>query len=102
MPQEKDRTILDKVEENVIASTLMKIKNEIKPSSNTNATEVPVAPTASTTAVSQVDSKGSAHSVGAIDLLGNFISSTHMEATQLKPENGNVSDKEAEPMKMEV
>eukprot|EP00029_Vermamoeba_vermiformis_P010267 TRINITY_DN5353_c0_g1_i2.p1 TRINITY_DN5353_c0_g1~~TRINITY_DN5353_c0_g1_i2.p1 ORF type:complete len:428 (-),score=62.89 TRINITY_DN5353_c0_g1_i2:69-1352(-) len=105
MPQEKDRTILDKVEENVIASTLMKIKNEVKPSpNNTNGTEATAVPTASPSAVTvQADSNGSAHAVGAIDLLGNFISSTHMEANQLKPENGVAStDKAAEPTKMEM
>jgi hypothetical protein len=105
VPQEKDRTILDKVEENVIASTLMKIKNEIKPTSNnTNATDAPTAPTASASADAQADSNGSAHAVGAIDLLGNFISFTHMEANQLKPENAVVdqAEIEAEPTKMEV
>lgn len=82
----------------------MKIKNEIKPSpNNTNGTEAPIAPTASTSAVAQADSNGSAHAVGAIDLLGNFISSTHMEANQLKPETEvAATDKPAEPAKMEV
>lgn len=85
----------------------MKIKNEVKPTPNntnaTNATDAPAAPTPATSAAAQADSNGASHSVGAIDLLGNFISFTHMEAKQQNPENG-VTDQhvEIEPTKMEV